>query len=105
MLRCSACESGEGSDPQRDGKLISYLDFAKVCSRKNIGAFALLFYRKGRYDSRRWVQVPGDERVCVCVCVCFLPIHSGLQWTYQPGSHRKKVTQDFPSTFFLRCLP
>ena len=26
------------------------------------------------------------------VCVCFLPIHSGLQWTYQPGSHRKKVT-------------
>ena len=30
-----------------------------------------------------------------CVCVCFLPIHSGLQWTYQPGSHRKKVTQDF----------
>ena len=35
--------------------------------------------------------------------MCFLPIHSGLQWTYQPGSHRKKVTQDFPSTFFLRC--
>ena len=30
--------------------------------------------------------------VPVCVCVCFLPIHSGLQWTYQPGSHRKKVT-------------
>ena len=41
----------------------------------------------------------------VCVRVCFLPIHSGLQWTYQPGSHRKKATQDFPSTFFLRCLP
>ena len=40
-----------------------------------------------------------------CVCVCFLPIHSGLQWTYQPGSHRRKVTQDFSSTFFLRCLP
>ena len=44
-------------------------------------------------------------QVTMCVCVCFLPIHSGLQWTYQPGSHRKKVTQDFPSTFFLRCLP
>ena len=45
--------------------------------------------------------------VCVCVCVCFLPIHSGYQvrWTYQPGSHRRKVTQDFPSTFFLRCVP
>ena len=41
------------------------------------------------------------------VCVCFLPIHSGHQvrWTYQPGSHRKKVTQDFSSTFFLRCVP
>ena len=23
-----------------------------------------------------------------CVSVCFLPIHSGHQWTYQPGSHR-----------------
>ena len=55
--------------------------------------------------------------------VCFLPIHSGHQvrWTYQPGSHRRKVTQeeghtggrshrrkvtqDFSSTFFLRCVP
>ena len=36
-----------------------------------------------------------DREVEFCVCVCFLPIHSGLQWTYQPGSHRKKVTQDF----------
>ena len=43
--------------------------------------------------------------VCVCVCVCFLPIHSGHQWTYQPWSHRRKVTQDFSSTFFLRCVP
>ena len=44
---------------------------------------------------------------CVCVCVCFLPIHSGHQvrWTYQPGSHRRKVTQDFSSTFFLRYVP
>ena len=50
----------------------------------------------------------GLNHVCVCcVCVCFLPIHSGHQvrWTYQPGSHRKKVTQDFSSTFFLRCVP
>ena len=31
----------------------------------------------------------------MCVCVCFLPIHSGHQWTHQPGSHRRKVTQDF----------
>ena len=41
----------------------------------------------------------------VCMCV-FLPIHSGHQvrWTYQPGSHRRKVTQDLSSTF-LRCVP
>ena len=44
--------------------------------------------------------------VCVCV-LCFLPIHSGHQvrWTYKPGSHRRKVTQDFSSSFFLRCVP
>ena len=43
-----------------------------------------------------------DHRVCVCEC--FLPIHSGHQvrWTYQPGSHKRKVTQDFSSTFLLR---
>ena len=41
------------------------------------------------------------------VCVCFLAIHSGhrVRWTYQPGSHRRKITQDFSSTFFLRCVP
>ena len=44
--------------------------------------------------------------VCLCV-VCFLPIHSGheVRWTYQPGSQRRRVTQDFSSTFFLRCVP
>ena len=44
----------------------------------------------------------------VCVCVCELSFHlfwtSGLG-TYQPESHRRKVTQDFSSTFLLRCLP
>ena len=55
-------------------------------------------------EKSRW-KGPTSRQIRVCVCVCFLPIHSGLQWTYQPGSHRKKVTQDFPSTFFLRCLP
>ena len=41
------------------------------------------------------------------VGMCFLPIHSRHQvrWTYQPGSHRRKVSQDFSSTFFLRCVP
>ena len=26
-------------------------------------------------------------------------------WTHQPRLHRRKVTQDFSSTFFLRCVP
>ena len=35
--------------------------------------------------------------LCVCVCVYFLPIHCGHQfrWTYQPRSHRRKVTGFF----------
>ena len=39
--------------------------------------------------------------------VIHLEVDSGHQvrWTYQPGSHRRKVTQDFSSTFFLRCVP
>ena len=49
-----------------------------------------------------WVMSVPLNATAVCaellrVCVCFLPIHSGHQvrWTYQPGSHRRKVTQDF----------
>ena len=39
----------------------------------------------------------------VPVCVCFVPIHSGHQvrWTYQPGSHRRKVTH---TAFFIHLL-
>ena len=39
--------------------------------------------------------------------MCFLLIHSGHQvrWTYQPGSHRRKVTLDFhPPSFCGACL-
>ena len=41
----------------------------------------------------------------LCVFCVFFPIHSGHQvrWTYQPGSHKRKVIQDFSSTFFLGC--
>ena len=38
------------------------------------------------------------------------PLDVGLHlsvnmWTHQPGSHRRKITQDFSSTFLLRSLP
>ena len=47
--------------------------------------------------------ITANVSVRVCVCVCFLPIHSGHQvrWTYQPGSHRRKVTQRVYTTIRL----
>ena len=39
------------------------------------------------------------------VCVFFPFILDVRLWTYQPESHRRKITQDFSSTFLLRCLP
>ena len=66
------------------------------------------FFRSHVVYERRLCVVPArlknDLLYARPVCVCFLPIHSGHQWTYQPGSHRRKVTQDFSSTFFLRCV-
>ena len=56
------------------------------------------------YDERKRA-IDGREHLCVCV-LCFLPIYFGRQvrWMYQPGSHRRKVTQDFSSAF-LFCGP
>ena len=48
--------------------------------------------------------------MCV-LCVCVFPVLSSLLfwtsglWTYQPGSRRRKATQDFSYTFLLRCMP
>ena len=62
-------------------------------------------------ESKKHESAQMDSLCCwdvvIYVCVFFLPIHSGhrVRWTYQPGSHRRKVTQDFLSTFFLRCVP
>ena len=57
--------------------------------------------------SRFNVGNPDDEVFGSHGSVCFLPIHSGhhVRWTYQPGSPRRKATQDFSSTFLLRCAP
>ena len=42
----------------------------------------------------------------MCV-VCVFSIYSGRQacWTYQPGSHRRKVTREEGHTEFLIPLP
>ena len=52
-------------------------------------------------------RIPRRRPFIIGVCVCFLPIHSGHQvrWTYQPGSHRRKVTQEEGHTGFLIHLP
>ena len=49
----------------------------------------------------------GSRSCVLCVYVCFVPIHSGhhVRWTYQPGSHRRKVTQEEGHTGFYVHLP
>ena len=43
------------------------------------------------------------------VCVCVFSSHSfrttSSSLDVPAGSHKRKVTQDFSSTFFLRCVP
>ena len=54
-----------------------------------------------------YIYLGGHVRSCTVHCVLFLfLIHSGHQvrWTYQPGSQRRKVTQDVSSPFFLRSV-
>ena len=57
-----------------------------------IGQHQLMLKGEGRGGAKK-----KKAATIVCVCVCFLPIHSGHQvrWTYQPGSHRRRVTLDF----------
>ena len=50
------------------------------------------FRRERVFPASRWLSptiffyfFSVAVHILVCVCVCFLPIHSGLQWTYQPG--------------------
>ena len=82
------------------------IGYTRVFSRAARSCYGELNQRKKNFAPHRAYD-PSDKVHLVCVCVCFLPIHSGHQvrWTYQPGSYRRKVTQDFSSTFFLRCMP
>ena len=61
--------------------------------------------RKVYYSSSSRLPRKGKEEVdkkCVCVVSSHLTWTSAL-WMNQPGSHRRKVTQNF-SAFLLRCL-
>ena len=61
--------------------------------------FQTIFSRGGKQRTTTQEGIKRGKNIWIqhVVCVCFLPIHSGHQWTYQPGSHRRKVTQDFSS--------
>ena len=85
---------------QKNGKITLQPD--NTGEKPSVMLYTYIYRHAGTLDQNK-----NNSVVCVCVCVCFLPIHSGHQvrWTYQPGSHRRKVTQDFSSTFFLRCVP
>ena len=54
-------------------------------------------------SSRVWRELLPIGIVYESVLLFHLFWTSGL-WTHQPGSHTRRVTQDF-STFLLRCLP
>ena len=57
-----------------------------------------------RRPAHLYTQADNARRVKYeCVLSSYLFRTSDL-WTHQPGSHRRKVTQNF-STFLLRCLP
>ena len=66
-------------------------------NRVNPEFYRVTQLRTDNVKAALYTIVPRSPFVAFCVCVCFLPIHSGHQvrWTYQPGSHRRKVTQDF----------
>ena len=79
----------------------------KVCTSTFVANVYVGYHHPRAYCTTSATVYINSLLQLLCVCVCFLPIHSGHQvrWTYQPGSHRRKVTQDFSSTFFLRCVP
>ena len=91
----------------RDGVQFIKNRLYAIGSVPNLSCHAIAFWRSLPGVRRHRASKPqgsSSHGCCLCrspcVCECFLPIHSGHQvrWTYQPGLHRRKVTQDFSST-------
>ena len=87
---------------------------ADICPL-NTGAYTTVVVYLKMINSQRLVVLFSLLVIAVCflnsqrliVCVCFLPIHSGhrVRWTYQPGSHRRKVTHCYiPSSVAVHYL-
>ena len=77
--------------------------FGRLTVLRSQLAFSRYDFQRHRRSSPLSAEPFPRFRMCV---VCFHPIYSERQdvWTYQPGSHRRKVIEAF-STFLLRCLP
>ena len=104
---------------QSQPRLARPTSIADICPL-NTGAYTTnsssIFENDLRYtNSQRLVVLFSLLVIAVCflnsqrlvVCVCFLPVHSGHQvrWTYQPGSHRRKVTHCYiPSSVAVHYL-
>ena len=63
-------------------------------------------------DPQRGSSIVVVSHMCVCVVCVFFPFILDIKFVGRTGrghtggrSHRRKVTQDFSSTFFLRCAP
>ena len=87
---------------------------ADICPL-NTGAYTTVVVYLKMTNLQRLVVLFSLLVIAVCflnsqrlvVCVCFLPIRSGHQvrWTYQPGSHRRKITHCYiPSSVAVHFL-
>ena len=100
---------------QSQPRLARPTSIADICPL-NTGAYTtVVVYLKMTTNSQRLVLLFSLLVIAVCflnsqrlvVCVCFLPIHSGHQvrQTYQPGSHRRKITHCYiPSSVAVHYL-
>ena len=72
VLNCSGTKARREA-VQNEAGSCDDLDCTNVYySEITSSAFALLFYRKFRYDSHWWVQAPeGNRRVWYCFCFLF----------------------------------
>ena len=82
----------------RTKSLLGIVGFSSIVSGRN-PPFAVLLM-KTLNASRP------SEHPPIIVVVVVIPFILDVRFVdvYQPGSHRRKVTQDF-STFLMRCLP
>ena len=77
-------------------------NFLLIVQQSPVGSFG---GKNDVYNKQRLLPVGNPFKYHV-VCV-FFPFILDIKFVgrTQPGSHRRKVTQDFSSTFFLRCVP